>query len=58
MDLRRLFQSELPFLSAIICVDTPVTEVNVITNSQTALQRQIEARATAYRPSQVSTDIT
>jgi len=39
-----------------ICVDTPVTEVNVITRSHTAQYRQIEAHATAS--SQVSTDKT
>jgi len=30
-----------------ICVDTPVTEVSVITRSQSRQQKQIEAQATA-----------
>jgi len=42
------------FVGNDICVDTPVTEVNVVTRSQTAKQRQIEAQATTS--SQVSID--
>jgi len=44
------------FVGNDICVDTPVTEVNVITRLHTAQQRQTETQATTS--SQVSSDTT